>query len=105
MKHDVKVMQKRGKDLSKLISVLDKLSKNIPLPPKCHDHQLAGNLKDFRECHIAPDWLLMYQIINDELILSATATGTHADLFGKLIGTFISFCIATSRLAKDNFIY
>jgi mRNA interferase YafQ len=105
MKHDAKVMQKRGKNLSKLIFVLDKLSKNIPLPPKCHDHQLVGSLKDFRECHIAPDWLLMYQIINDELILSATATGTHADLFGKLIGTFISFCIATSRLAKDNFIY
>nr|WP_290762745.1 type II toxin-antitoxin system mRNA interferase toxin, RelE/StbE family [Fibrobacter sp. UBA4297] len=40
-------------------------------------------MKDFRECHIEPDWLLMYQIINDELILSATATGTHADLFGK----------------------
>ncbi|MBQ7081388.1 MAG: type II toxin-antitoxin system mRNA interferase toxin, RelE/StbE family [Fibrobacter sp.] len=40
-------------------------------------------MKNFRECHIEPDWLLMYQIINDELILSATATGTHADLFGK----------------------
>ncbi len=83
MKHDVKTMQKRGKDLNKLVSILDKLSKNIPLPPKCHDHQLVGCLKDFRECHIEPDWLLMYQIINDELILSATATGTHADLFGK----------------------
>ena len=83
MKHDVKTMQKRGKDLNKLVTVLDKLSKNIPLPPKCHDHQLVGSLKDFRECHIEPDWLLMYQIINGELILSATATGTHADLFGK----------------------
>lgn len=100
MKHDAKVMQKRGKDLSKLISVLDKLSKNIPLPPKCHDHQLVGSLKDFRECHIKPDWLF-----NGELIFSATATGTHADSFGKLIGTFINFCIATSRLAKDNFVY
>ena len=69
MKHDVKTMQKRGKDLNKLVTVLDKLSKNIPLPPKCHDHQLVGSLKDFRECHIEPDWLLMYQIINDELIL------------------------------------
>lgn len=105
MKHDVKTMQKRGKDLNKLVSILDKLSKNIPLPPKCHDHQLVGSLKDFRECHIEPDWLLMYQIINGELIFSTTATETHADLFGKLIGTFISFCIATSRLAKDNFIY
>ncbi|MBD5461071.1 MAG: type II toxin-antitoxin system YafQ family toxin [Lachnospiraceae bacterium] len=47
------------------------------------DHPLTGNLQDFRECHIEPDWLLMYQIYEDTLILSATATGTHADLFGK----------------------
>jgi mRNA interferase YafQ len=83
MKHDVKVMKKRGKDLNKLIAVLDKLSKGEPLPPNNRDHQLTGALSDFRECHIEPDWLLMYQIFNDELILSATATGSHSDLFGK----------------------
>jgi len=83
MKHDVKVMKKRGKDLNKLIAVLDKLSKGEPLPPNNRDHQLVGTLSDFRECHIEPDWLLMYQIFNDELILSATATGSHSDLFGK----------------------
>ena len=83
MKHDVKVMKKRGKDLNKLIAVLDKLSKGEPLPPNNRDHQLVGTLFDFRECHIEPDWLLMYQIFNDELILSATATGSHSDLFGK----------------------
>ena len=83
MKHDVKVMKKRGKDLNKLIAVLDKLSKGEPLPLHNRDHQLGGALSDFRECHIEPDWLLMYQIFNDELILSATASGSHSDLFGK----------------------
>ena len=53
------------------------------MPEQYRDHALGGNLKDFRECHIEPDWLLIYQIHEDMLILSATATGTHADLFGK----------------------
>lgn len=83
MKHDVRIMQKRGKNLNKLIEVLDKLSRGESLSPKNRDHQLTGALSDFRECHIEPDWLLMYQIFNDELILSATATGSHSDLFGK----------------------
>ena len=75
-------MQKRGKDMAKLVTVLDLLASGVPLPPKYKDHQLTGNLHDFRECHIEPDWLLMYQIFDNELILSATATGSHADLFG-----------------------
>ena len=82
MKHDVKRMKRRGKDMSKLLSVLSMLSKGEKLPDSNKDHQLSGNLKDFRECHIEPDWLLMYQIFNDTLILSATATGTHSDLLG-----------------------
>jgi len=45
------------------------------------DHQLTGNLKDFKECYIEPDWLLIYQIFDDKLILSASGTGTHSDLF------------------------
>ena len=53
------------------------------MPEPYRDHALGGNLKDFRECHIEPDWLLIYQIHEDMLILSATATGTHADLFGE----------------------
>ena len=83
MKKDVKLMKKRGKDLSKLVIVLDLLSKGEVLPQKYHDHALTGNLNDFRECHIEPDWLLLYQIFENELILSATATGSHADLFEK----------------------
>lgn len=83
MKHDAKLMQKRGKDMNRLVEVLNLLASGQKLPDKYKDHQLTGQLKDFRECHIEPDWLLMYQIFNDELILSATATGTHSDLFGK----------------------
>ena len=58
------------------------LADKQPLPEQYKDHQLSGKLSDFRECHIEPDWLLMYQYYDDILILSATATGTHADLFG-----------------------
>jgi mRNA interferase YafQ len=83
MKHDAKLMLKRGKDMAKLAQTLDLLAARGELPEKLRDHQLTGKLRDFRECHIEPDWLLMYQIIENELILLATATGTHADLFGE----------------------
>ena len=83
MKRNVKLMKKRGKDISKLTAVLDLLASGNPMPEQYKDHSLSGNLKDFRECHIEPDWLLMYQIHEDVLILTATATGTHADLFGR----------------------
>ena len=83
MKKDAKLMQKRGKDMNKLIKVLALLAEGNPLPAQYKDHQLSGNLSDFRECHIEPDWLLMYQIYDDILIISATATGSHTDLLGK----------------------
>ena len=83
MKKDAKLMQKRGKDMGKLVHVLSLLASGAPLPAQYKNHALTGNLQDFRECHIEPDWLLMYQIHEDVLILSATATGSHADLFGK----------------------
>lgn len=83
MKRDARLMKKRGKNMNKLVEVLNLLASAEPLPEKYKDHQLTGSLKDFRECHIEPDWLLMYQIFKNELILSATATGTHTDLFGK----------------------
>ena len=83
MKKDAKLMQKRGKDMNKLIEVLALLAEGNPLPAKYKDHQLSGNLSDFRECHIEPDWLLLYQIYDDILIISATATGSHTDLLGK----------------------
>lgn len=83
MNRDAKIMKKRGKDMGKLVNTLSLLAQGTPLPVSYKDHQLTGNLQDFRECHIEPDWLLMYQIYEDTLILSATATGSHADLFGK----------------------
>lgn len=54
--------------------------KGEELPDKNKDHQLKGEMKDFRECHIEPDWLLIYRIEEEELVLCATATGSHADL-------------------------
>lgn len=83
MKRDAKLMKKRGKDMGKLVQVLSLLAEGNALPARYQDHGLTGNLRDFRECHIEPDWLLMYQIHEDILILSATATGSHSDLFGK----------------------
>lgn len=82
MKRDVKRMKKRGRDLSKLVTALDYLANGISMPLQYRDHQLSGNLSDFRECHIEPDWLLIYQIDNNILTLTATETGTHSDLLG-----------------------
>ena len=65
MKRDVKRIKKRGKNISKLVDVLDLLSTGKPLESKYRDHQLSGNMSDFRECHIEPDWLLIYRIEDD----------------------------------------
>ena len=83
MKHDVKLLNKQGKDLSKLAVILDKLSSGQQLENSNRDHQLTGKLKDFRECHIEPDWLLIYQKNDKELFLIATGSGSHSYLFGK----------------------
>jgi len=83
MKRDAKRMEKRGKNMAKLTGTLAKLAAGQPLPPQYRDHQLKGNMKEFRECHIEPDWLLIYQIFEDKLILSASGTGTHSDLFNE----------------------
>lgn len=74
-------MKKRGKDMSKLENVLDLLAEGKQLSAKFRDHALTGNLAGLRECHIEPDWLLIYKIEKIELVLYATATGTHSDLF------------------------
>ena len=81
MKRDVRLMKKRGKDITKLTTTLNLLASCAPLPEHYRDHQLTGDLKDFRECHIEPNWLLIYKIFKDKLILSASGTGTHSDLF------------------------
>jgi len=81
MKHDVKRESKRGRDISKLIAVLDLLASEVQIPEKYQDHPLKGEMRGYRECHIEPDWLLIYQIAHDELVLLASGTGTHSDLF------------------------
>jgi mRNA interferase YafQ len=85
MKHDMKLMKKQKKDMSLLAYVLDTLAAQIPLPPEYRDHQLTGNLSDFRECHIESDWLLVYQIKEKELVVSAVATGSHSNALTKYL--------------------
>ena len=80
-KKDLKSAKKRGYDLSLLKNVVDTLAMGQPLAEKHKDHSLVGNYKGCRECHITPDWLLIYEIVDRELILYLTRTGTHSDLF------------------------
>ena len=80
-KKDLKLAKKRGYDLSLLNNVVDTLAQGKPLAEKYKDHNLIGNYKGCRECHITPDWLLIYEISESELILYLTRTGTHSDLF------------------------
>ena len=80
-KKDFKVIKKRGYDIALLEEVLEILCAEQVLPQKYRDHALTGNFIGHRECHITPDWLLIYKIENHELLLSLTRTGTHSDLF------------------------
>jgi len=78
---DRKRMKKRGADLSLLRDIIRKLQNQEPLEAKHNDHPLKGNYIGFRECHITPDWLLIYAIDNGRLVLTASRTGSHSDLF------------------------
>lgn len=80
-KKDYKTIIKRGYNPQLLQDVLDILCAEQPLPPKYSDHELAGNYKGYRECHITSDWLLIYKAEHDILTLTLTRTGTHSDLF------------------------
>jgi mRNA interferase YafQ len=77
---DVRRMKKRGKDLSRLKEVLEKIISGQQLEAKYSDHVLVGQHKGTRECHIEPDWLLIYELAQSEVVL--IRTGTHEDLFG-----------------------
>ena len=78
---DIKRIQKRGYQIQLIQEVVRKLSNGETLEPKYKDHPLSGDYIGCRECHITPDWLLIYEIYEDELILYLTRTGTHSDLF------------------------
>ena len=80
-KKGLKLAKKRGLDIKLLEDIVDKLQNGIPLEDKHRDHELKGKFKGFRECYIQPDWLLMYLIEDDVLVLTLVDTGTHSDMF------------------------
>ena len=82
-KKDVKKIKKRGLDISKLEKVISILANEEVLPKEYCDHYLNGKYKGYKECHIEPDWLLIYKIENKILTLTLAYTGTHSDLFKK----------------------
>lgn len=80
-KKDYKRVVRRGYDVRLLEKVINLLAEQKPLPKEYHDHNLTGNYAGCRECHITPDWLLIYEVKETELLLYLTRTGTHSDLF------------------------
>lgn len=80
-KKNYKLMTKRGKDMSRLDEVINSLINGKTLDKKYRDHELTGTWNGHRECHIEPDWLLIYYVENDILVLTLVDTGSHSDLF------------------------
>ena len=80
-KKDIKLAKKQGKDTDKIFEVVEKRANDEVLEAKYKDHCLTGDYKDCRECHIEPDWLLIYKKYESELILMLVRTGSHSDLF------------------------
>ncbi|HET55203.1 MAG TPA: type II toxin-antitoxin system YafQ family toxin [Ignavibacteria bacterium] len=78
-KKDYKKIKRQEKDVARLETVVKKLLKKEPLEPKYKDHKLTGRWKSFRDCNIEPDWILIYQLTDDALILERTSS--HSDLF------------------------
>lgn len=82
-KKDIKLAKKQNKDLNKLFDVVNILAEGGILEAKYRDHDLSGEYKGIRECHVEPDWLLVYEIQNDILVLMLYRLGTHSELFKK----------------------
>ena len=82
-KKDVKLLKKQGKNIEKLYEIINILACVEELDAKYRDHNLIGNYKGYRECHIESDWLLIYKIMENILILTLSRTGTHSELFKK----------------------
>lgn len=80
-KKDLKLAKKQGKNIDKLFYVIEKLANGETLEIKYRDHDLTGNYKGCHECHIEPDWLLVYEIINNKLVLMLYRVGSHSELF------------------------
>jgi mRNA interferase YafQ len=82
IKRQLRTLAKRGYNMELFKQVVDTLLDGNPLPPKHRDHPLHGDRRGYRDCHITPDWLLIYKINKQELQLLLVETGTHSDLFG-----------------------
>ena len=82
-KKDYKLAKKQGKYMELLLDIVDILAEEKPLAPKHKDHPLSGDYIGHRECHIQPDWLLIYKVDDKKLVLTLTRTGTHSELFDK----------------------
>ena len=80
-KKDLKLAKKQGMNLDKLFDVVERLANGDVLEAKYRDHDLSGNYKGCRECHIDPDWLLIYEIFDDVLVLLLNRVGSHSELF------------------------
>lgn len=80
-KRDLKKCGKRGKDIDKIELIIGEIQQLVELPASNKDHALIGNWQGFRECHIEPDWLLIYKVDKENRLLHLTRTGTHSDLF------------------------
>ena len=80
-KKDIKKASKQGKNINLLFEVVDRLSEGETLEPKFKDHKLCGDYEGKRECHIEPDFLLIYEICKDEIVLYLVRVGSHSDLF------------------------
>ena len=82
-KRDLKKARKQGKEMAAMDKAVSLLQNREPLPPKFKDHALTGDWKGYRECHVSPDWLLVYLVEDDVLVLTLTRIGSHAEIFGK----------------------
>ncbi|WP_373483420.1 type II toxin-antitoxin system YafQ family toxin [Acetobacterium sp.] len=80
-KKDLKLAKKQGKDIERLYAVIEKLADEEPLEQKYRDHELSGNFKGCRECHVEPDWLFIYEVMDDVLVLMLYRVGSHSTLF------------------------
>ncbi len=80
-KRDVKLAVRRGKDIEKVKTVIRLLCSQEPLPPALHDHPLQGDYAGFRDCHVEPDLVLIYRIVDEQLELICVRLGSHSDLF------------------------
>ena len=106
-KKDLKLAKKQGKDTEKLFAVIEKLANGEPLEEKYCDHDLSGNYKGCRECHIEPDWLLVYEVIDNVLVLMLYRVGSHSDLFRQKLkhSFFIEIKLWFSIFAQKSVLY